>query len=252
MITLPWLDPNLRPAFPAPDSALTDPPGLLAFGGKLNAHWLLTAYRSGIFPWFNPDEPILWWSPNPRMVVKPADVKIHRSLKKTLRKDIFTLTIDHAFEQVINECAGARSYTNLTWITDDIKAAYTELHQKGYAHSVEAWYNGQLVGGLYGVSIGKVFCGESMFSHMNDASKVAFVYLSTQLQTWQYRLIDCQVYTEHLASLGANEIGRSEFMDYLKLYSTAVVPEQAWQDSGILASSEILKRLETSSPSDQC
>ncbi|OPX57143.1 leucyl/phenylalanyl-tRNA--protein transferase [Oceanospirillum multiglobuliferum] len=244
-MTLPWLDPDLPPEFPPTAHALKDPSGLLAFGGKLNAHWLQVAYRSGIFPWFNPDEPILWWSPDPRMVVKPEAVKVHRSLKKTLRKQHFSFTVDQAFEQVMHQCAGARNYTHLTWITDDIKAAYIELHQKGYAHSIETWCDGKLVGGLYGVSVGKIFCGESMFSHVSDASKAAFVYLATHLKRWDYQLIDCQVYTDHLASLGAAEIGRTEFMDYLKLYGAAVLPLDAWQGELCATSEAVLERLDS-------
>lgn len=243
MITLPWLDPERAPEFPPTEMALKDPSGLLAFGGQLNAHWLLTAYRSGIFPWFNPDEPILWWSPDPRMVVKPEAVKVQRSLKKTLRKQLFNFTIDQAFEQVIHQCAGARNYTNLTWITDDIKAAYTELHHKGYAHSIETWCNGELVGGLYGVSVGKVFCGESMFCRMTDASKAAFAYLASNLKQWDYQLIDCQVYTDHLSSLGAAEISRTEFMDYLKLYGAAVLPQEAWPKNSGSTSAALLEQL---------
>lgn len=228
MIELPWLDPKMRPAFPPVEMALSDPPGLLAFGGQLSPEWLISAYRSGIFPWFNPGEPILWWSPDPRMVLQPEQLRIRRSLRKVLKKQLFEITFDQAFEQVLQGCAAARNYTDETWLTDDMRAAYHQLHQEGYAHSVEAWQDGQLVGGLYGVAIGKVFCGESMFTRVNDASKVAFVHLVRQLEAWDFKLIDCQVHTDYLASFGASEIERSEFLNYLKWYGAAPSSPGPW------------------------
>ncbi len=228
MIELPWLNPEQTPCFPPVTEALADPPGLLAFGGQLNAEWLLSAYHQGIFPWFNPGEPILWWSPNPRMVIFPEHFKIRRSLKKTLRKQPFEITLDTAFSDVLEGCAAARSYTNETWITAEMRRAYQELYQKGHAHSVEAWQNGKLVGGLYGVAIGRIFCGESMFSCATDASKVAFVHLVQQLKAWQFELIDCQVYSDHLASFGAEEIDRARFLDYLKQYASTPMPVGSW------------------------
>ena len=228
MIELPWLDPEMPPAFPPVDMALTDPPGLLAFGGNLSPQWLIGAYRSGIFPWYNPGEPILWWSPDPRMVLQPEQLKIRRSLRKVLKKNLFQITFDQAFEQVLEGCASARSYTSETWLTGDMKSAYLQLHKEGYAHSVEAWRDGELVGGLYGVAVGKIFCGESMFTRVNDASKVAFVHLARQLEAWNFKLIDCQIHTDYLASFGASEIERREFLDYLKWYGAAPGIPGAW------------------------
>ncbi|WP_417595111.1 leucyl/phenylalanyl-tRNA--protein transferase [Oceanospirillum sp.] len=228
MIELPWLNPEQPPYFPPVTEALADPQGLLAFGGQLNAQWLLTSYHQGIFPWFNPGEPILWWSPDPRMVIFPEHFKIRRSLKKTLRKQPFEITFDTAFAEVLNGCAAARNYTDETWITEEMRSAYQELHQMGHAHSVEAWQDGKLVGGLYGVAIGRIFCGESMFARATDASKVAFVHLIQQLKAWQFELIDCQVYSDHLASFGAEEVDRACFLDYLKQYATAAMPVGHW------------------------
>lgn len=228
MIELPWLDPEQPPLFPPVTQALDDPPGILAFGGQLTAPWLLEAYRQGIFPWFNPGEPILWWSPDPRMVILPENFKVRRSLKKTIRKQLYEITFDQAFDQVLDGCAAARNYTDETWITPEMRTAYLGLHHDGYAHSVEAWQDGKLVGGLYGVAIGKIFCGESMFARATDASKVAFVHLVEQLKAWGFELIDCQVYTDHLASFGAEEIERARFLDYLKLYAAAPMPVGHW------------------------
>ncbi|WP_051205775.1 leucyl/phenylalanyl-tRNA--protein transferase [Oceanospirillum maris] len=224
MIELPWLDPEQPPLFPSVDEALSDPPGLLAFGGQLNAHWLLHAYQSGIFPWFNPGEPILWWSPSPRMVILPAEFKVRRSLKKTLRKQLYDITFDQDFKSVLEGCAAARNYTEESWLTPEMRQAYLALHHAGYAHSVEAWQDGQLVGGLYGVAIGRIFCGESMFAKATDASKVAFVHLVEQLKAWKFELIDCQVYTDHLASFGAKEIERQVFLGYLAEYANVAMP----------------------------
>ena len=231
MIELPWLDPDGPALFPTVETALEDPPGLLAFGGSLTPEWLIQAYRQGIFPWYSPGEPVLWWSPDPRMVLKPNEIKIRKSLRKVLKKKPFEVTFDQAFEQVLEGCSAARAYTDETWISDEMKMAYTRLHQEGYAHSVEAWQDGELVGGLYGVAIGKIFCGESMFTRVNDASKVAFVHLVEQLKTWDFKLIDCQVYTDYLASFGAQEIERAEFLDYLKWYGAASRLPGQWKIS---------------------
>lgn len=200
-----------------PDVSNSNEDGLLAMGGDLNVNTLISAYAQGIFPWFNDDQPILWWSPDPRMVLYPADLKISRSLKKTLKKEHFKVTINHAFSRVIDACALRGQQNSLmqneeTWITDDMQTAYTQLHEKGYAHSMEVWQNQQLVGGLYGVCLGNVFFGESMFSRVSDASKVAFVHLAAM----GFDLIDCQVSSAHLASLGAKEIPRADFLKQLK------------------------------------
>ena len=224
------LDPNnSREDFPPLTKALTDPDGLLAAGGCLSEKRLLKAYRSGIFPWYSPDEPILWWSPNPRLVLFPDQLIVSRSLRKKIRQNIFTFTINKAFNQVISACAKPRSYSEGTWISDDIKQAYSRLHQSGYAHSAEAWLNGELVGGLYGIALGKVFFGESMFHTYTDASKVVFVSLVEQLKAWDYQVIDCQVHSEHLASLGAINCERNRFIDLLNQYCDEPANEGAWQ-----------------------
>lgn len=201
--------------FPSPNLALEEPNGLLAFGGDLSAERLLLAYQNGIFPWFNEGEPPLWWSPAPRMVLYPTEIKISRSLRKRLNRQEFELTFDTCFAQVIKECALSRQATTGTWITSAMQTAYLQLHQQGYAHSVEVWQNQQLVGGLYGLALGGVFFGESMFSLVSDASKVALVKLCEHLEDQGFSLIDCQVYTDHLASLGAREISRELFLQAL-------------------------------------
>lgn len=206
---IPWLDPE--DDFPPLARALRRPNGLLAAGGDLSPERLLRAYRRGIFPWYGEGEPILWWSPDPRMVLFPAELKVGRSLRKVLRKGAFRLTADTAFEAVIEGCSAPRLDQPGTWITPDMKQAYVRLHALGVAHSVESWREGELVGGLYGVALGHAFFGESMFSRASDASKVALVGLVRQLQAWEFELIDCQMRTELLASFGAREIPRSEF-----------------------------------------
>ncbi|MCK5640521.1 MAG: leucyl/phenylalanyl-tRNA--protein transferase [Gammaproteobacteria bacterium] len=212
-----WLDPqDARYRFPDPGLALREPNGLLALGGDLSPQRLLAAYRKGIFPWYNEGQPILWWSPEPRAVLYPDRIKVSRSLRKTLKKKLYTVTMDQAFDKVINACAAPRKNEPGTWILAEMKQAYCQLHQLGYAHSVECWNNGKLVGGLYGVAIGKVFFGESMFSRETDASKVAFVHLAGQLHQWEYGLIDGQVSSAHLTSLGAEEIPRQEFLTQLE------------------------------------
>jgi leucyl/phenylalanyl-tRNA--protein transferase len=214
--------------FPPITKALTEPDGLLAIGGCLSTERLLKAYRLGIFPWFNPDEPILWWSPNPRLVLFPDKLSISRSLARTLRRNSFTITCDKAFDQVVNACAAPRKQSDGTWIGRDIHQAYRELHHKGYAHSVEAWMDNELVGGFYGVALGQVFFGESMFHKKTDASKVAFVTLVKHMQHWGYQLIDCQVHTSHLSSFGAIEIEREQFSDILNICCERPVDPGAW------------------------
>ncbi len=211
MSQLPWLEPD-DISFPPTTSALSDPNGLLAVGGDLSPARLIAAYRLGIFPWFDDGQPILWWSPNPRAVLFPEKIHLSKSLKKKLRKHVFSVTGDQQFSRVVAHCAQVpRGEQDGTWITDDMIDAYSELHRMGVAHSVEVWHEGQLVGGLYGLAIGGVFFGESMFSLITDASKVAFVYLSSQLQRWGFAVVDCQVTNPHLLSLGAEEIDRSRF-----------------------------------------
>jgi leucyl/phenylalanyl-tRNA--protein transferase len=198
--------------FPPVETALVDPNGLLAMGGDLSVARLLDAYRHGIFPWFNPGEPILWWSPDPRMVLVPGEVRVTRSLAKRIRNAGFEVRVDTAFAEVMRACAAPREGESGTWISPAMVAAYTRLHQAGYAHSVETWHDGRLVGGLYGVAIGRMFYGESMFSREPDASKVALVRLAQQLQQWGFGLIDCQMETSHLASLGARTMPRAAFI----------------------------------------
>lgn len=190
------------------------PEGLLAIGGDLRCERLLHAYRNGIFPWYNFGQPILWWSPDPRTVLFPEKLKISRSLNKTLRAGTLRVTFDRDFTGVMRACAAPRRKdpSGGTWITPEMLAAYSELHARGYAHSVEVWQDDVLVGGLYGIALGKVFFGESMFSRINDASKVALVHLVRQLAVWKFHVIDCQQKTAHLLSLGAEEIPRTQFI----------------------------------------
>lgn len=203
-----------------PDPALASPSGLLAVGGDLSTDRLLLAYRHGIFPWFSHGDPILWWSPDPRMVLPVEALTVPRSLAKRIRRGDYRLTMDQAFEAVIARCARApRPGQYGTWITDEMQRAYVALHERGHAHSVEAWRGDELVGGLYGIAVGRVFCGESMFAAAPDASKVAFVELVRQLGRWGYPLVDCQVHTDHLARFGADEVPRGEFIGALHALS---------------------------------
>lgn len=226
---LPFLDPsNPDEDFPAIDSALAEPDGLLVAGGCLSSQRIIKAYQQGIFPWYSPGEPILWWSPNPRLVLFPDKLKISRSLRKTIRKEVFKLTYNQAFPQVMQYCAAPREKESGTWINEEMYLAYTQLHQQGIAHSFEAWFNDELIGGLYGIAIGQVFFGESMFHRKTDASKVAFCSLVQQLAEWGYQLIDCQVRTDHLTSLGAEEIKRDHFSKLLKQYCPHSPSDAAW------------------------
>jgi leucyl/phenylalanyl-tRNA--protein transferase len=209
---MPVFTLSKRLSFPPAHLAIKE--GLLAVGGDLSVERLLVAYRNGIFPWYSEGEPILWWSPDPRLVLYPAELRISRSLQKTIRRNLFQTTFDSAFDDVVQACAETkRTYGDGTWITDEMKEAYGRLFYRGYAHSVEAWQAGNLVGGLYGVSIGRVFFGESMFSRVSNASKVAFVALVKDLQHRAFVLIDCQVRTDHLIRFGAREIPRKHFLE---------------------------------------
>ncbi len=211
---LNWLDKN-TPSFPEPATALRKPEGLLCAGGNLDVETLLKAYQQGIFPWFNEDQPILWWSPDPRMVLFPSHLHISTSMKKWLKKSLFTLTWNNAFESVVCACAHHRS--DGTWITDEMIDAYVQLHKQGCAQSVEIWDKNELVGGLYGPFIGEVFFGESMFSLVTNASKMALINLA---QSNHFKLIDCQFQTAHLQSLGAGLISREQYLKYLKKYTS--------------------------------
>lgn len=198
--------------FPHPETS--DKQGLLAMGGDLEPERILYAYSQGIFPWFEPGRPILWWSPNPRLILLPDSFNCSRSFKKTLKKP-FYYSIDTAFSQVIKACATSSNRDNNTWITQEMLAAYTSLHHMGYAHSFEVWYDHKLVGGLYGLSLGSAFFGESMFHHVTDASKLALYYLCTTMKQWGFGLIDCQMPTTHLLKMGAQVISRSQFLHML-------------------------------------
>ncbi len=209
--------------FPPAGTAHEHPNGLLCAGLELTPERVLEAYRCGIFPWFNEGQPVLWWSPDPRMVLFPDEFRLHRSLRKTLRRGGYVVTCDRAFDRVIEGCAEPRPDQDGTWITDEMRAVYGELYRRGIAHSVETWVEGELVGGLYGLALGRVFFGESMFARATDASKIAFAHLVLQLTRWGFGLIDCQQETAHLASFGARPIARAVFLAHLErlLHSTA-------------------------------
>ncbi len=210
---IPWL--SHPDQFPLPEAALREPNGLLAAGGAINPSWLLAAYRCGIFPWYMPEEPILWWSPNPRMVLFPSELHVGRSLAKVMRNRAYTIRFDTVFREVMLSCAAPRTDSHGTWISDDVLEGYCALHRLGYAHSIETWIEGELAGGLYGVALGGVFYGESMFARRPDASKIAFAYLVPWLQQQGFSLIDCHMRTHHLARFGGREIPRGEFCMHL-------------------------------------
>ena len=209
-MTIPWLDTD--DPFPPVEGALEDPNGLLAAGADLSPARLVDAYRRGVFPWFNEGEPILWWSPDPRMVLFVRELRVPRSLRRVVSSGRFTVTLDTAFADVMAGCAEPRPDQEGTWISEEMTAAYVRLAAMGDAHSVEVWQGPQLVGGLYGVALGRMFYGESMFSRVSNASKVALVHLARQLDRWGFELVDCQMSTAHLASLGAREVPRGEFL----------------------------------------
>jgi len=213
--------------FPAAENALDDPDGLLATGGDLSLERLQLAYRSGIFPWFNQEDPILWWSPDPRAVFYPDKIHISRSLKKIIRKMPYRITLNHNFPAVIYQCASIRQEG--TWISPAMQSAYIALHQNGIAHSVEVWHGDQLVGGLYGIGMGKIFCGESMFSKQDNASKFAFIALTQHLCRYDFKLIDSQILNEHTASLGATEIARAFYLTLLNQYRDILPEKTCWQ-----------------------
>ena len=230
-----WLDQN-DCRFPDSRLALRQPNGLLAVGGSLDPDTLLNAYHQGIFPWYSEDQPLLWWSPDPRAVLFPEQLRISRSLHKTISSSRFSVTCDQAFAQVIHACAAPRTDADAagTWITAAIRDAYNHLHQLGYAHSIEVWEAGVLAGGLYGLALGRVFYGESMFHHQRDASKVALVYLVQHLRAQGFQLIDCQQATPHLESLGATTIPRQQFNELLQRYSRDECFKPDWQLSATL------------------
>jgi leucyl/phenylalanyl-tRNA--protein transferase len=210
---IPWLDGD--DPFPPVSRALDEPNGLLAAGGRLTIERLVSAYRQGIFPWYSEGQPVLWWTPDPRMVLEPSAMRISRSLRKRLRRREYEVRVDTCFTEVMRACAEPREGQPGTWITAEMSRAYTALHRHGVAHSVEAWLDGALAGGLYGVALGRMFYGESMFTRATDASKIALAHLARQLERWEFGLIDCQMETAHLASMGAHAVPRREFMNRL-------------------------------------
>lgn len=207
---LPWMNPD--EPFPPLENALREPNGLLCAGMDLSPERILEAYRHGIFPWFNPGEPVLWWSPDPRMVLVPSEIKISRSLNQRMKRGGYEIRVDTRFREVMQACAEPRDGQEGTWIVPAMLEAYTRLHLMGFAHSVETWIDGALSGGLYGMAIGRMFFGESMFSRKTDASKLALVHLCRQLDAWGFGMIDCQMETSHLASMGARPIAREVFI----------------------------------------
>jgi leucyl/phenylalanyl-tRNA--protein transferase len=232
-MTIPWLDAG--DPFPAVERALKDPNGLLAAGGDLSPERLIDAYTRGIFPWFSDDEPPLWWSPDPRMVLYLGEVHVSRSLRRAIRSGQYAVTFDAAFDGVMAACAAPRPDSDGTWITSEMMAAYRTLAGQGWAHSVETWADGQLAGGLYGVAIGRMFYGESMFSRRTDASKIALVCLVRQLEKWGFELVDCQMSTRHLASMGARDIPRVQFLSIVKRLVRLPPPPAPWRfDDGLM------------------
>ena len=226
---IPWLKTPLD--FPAVETALAEPNGLLCAGGDLAPATILKAYSRGIFPWYSEGQPVLWWSPNPRMVLFPDEFKVSKSLAKTARSGKFEIRFDSAFPAVMAGCAAPRTPEGGTWIVEAMQAAYTRLHELGFAHSVESWRDGELVGGLYGIALGRMFYGESMFARTTDASKVALVALVEKLKRDGFELIDCQQETRHLASFGARPIPRKEFTRRLQdliVFNQAMPPTSAW------------------------
>ncbi|MCW8933902.1 MAG: leucyl/phenylalanyl-tRNA--protein transferase [Gammaproteobacteria bacterium] len=230
MISLQWLQDESTSAFPAVETSLDEPEGLLAAGGDLSIERLVRAYKEGIFPWYSDAEPILWWAPDPRFVLRPQELKISRSLGKNVRNNNFEIRMDTAFEEVISICASQpRKNQPGTWITNEMKQAYINMHYAGHAHCVECWDGNELVGGLYGIHTGQVFCGESMFSKQSNASKIALVHLCQFLNLNGFKLIDSQVYTEHLERLGAKMISRAEYINILQQSHQVVMPDN-WSD----------------------
>jgi len=228
VIRIPFLDPERPDDFPPVEHALRDPDGLLAAGGDLRPDRLLAAYRRGIFPWYSPGQPILWWSPDPRTVFATDRMHVPRRLARWLRGCDWNLRADSAFETVMRACAAPRAGQRGTWIDDDMLAAYSELHRLGHAHSIEAWNGDTLVGGIYGVAIGRMFFGESMFSTAENGSKVALLALARAMQTWNYPILDAQIASPHLFTLGALEIGRDEFVRYARALTAERGVEGSW------------------------
>jgi len=241
-IRLHWLDPrNPRQPFPPANQAMRDPNGLLAIGGDLSATRLLSAYAQGIFPWYNPDEPILWWCPDPRAVLFPAQFHVSRSLARRLHKDDYAVTLNRSFAAVLEACSAPRVRGRGTWLGPEMKQAYQDLHERGHAQSIEIWQRGELAGGLYGVSLGRAFYGESMFSRVDDGSKIALHYLCRQLRAWDFELMDCQISSPHLATLGAQNVSREQFLALLRAALAQPRPAGRWRfDTDVPAAAEHL------------
>ena len=225
---IPLLDQD-NPQFPDPRDALAEPDGLLAAGGNLHSQTLLRAYHCGIFPWYQDGDPILWWSPATRCVLEPSALHLSKSLRKTLRRNDYQVTVDRSFDQVIKACSEPRDEDGDTWITDEMIAAYIQLHNQSESHSIEVWRDGDLIGGLYGVTVGSLFCGESMFHTKTDASKVALYVLVEHMKHHHMSFIDCQMETPHLSSLGCETMPREEFISRLELSKNLKVADDAWQ-----------------------
>ena len=234
-----WLTDDCED-FPSVNNALEEPNGLLAAGGDLSTKRLINAYTNGIFPWYDDDQPILWWSPNPRAVIIPSQLHCSKSLKKSIRKSTLNYTFDKAFTDVIGRCGAVREHNRGTWITEEMRDAYTELHYQGHAHSIEIWDEQELVGGLYGVAIGKVFFGESMFSLQANASKMAMLAIGKHLGECGYKLIDCQVESDHLFTMGAVLITRDNFIQSLRNLVDATADKHPWDTSGKMLLRDLL------------
>lgn len=219
-------------AFPSPEQALKEPNGLLAIGGSLSIARLLSAYHQGIFPWFSPGDPLLWWSPDPRAVLWPEEFHLSRSMRRFRRNSPYQVTLNQAFDRVIVSCADRPD--DGTWITPSIIEAYCRLHHSGYAHSVEVWYNGELVGGLYGVAVGAVFCGESMFSRRENGSKIALYAFCQHFHSHGGKLIDCQILNDHTASLGARNIPRADYLTFLSALQEETLPANCWKEQQLM------------------
>jgi leucyl/phenylalanyl-tRNA--protein transferase len=238
-LNISWLTAD-KDNFPGVDNALEEPNGLLAAGGDLSPERLINAYSKGIFPWFDDDQPILWWSPNPRAIIIPNQLHCSRSMKKTIRKSTLHYTFDQAFNDVIQLCGSVREHNQGTWITAEMRAAYQQLHHHGYAHSIEIWNKQELVGGLYGVAIGKVFFGESMFSLLADTSKMAMLAIAIHLDKCGYKLIDCQVENDHLFTMGAVLMTRDDFIKSLINLVHIVPDKHPWDTSSKMLVRDIL------------
>lgn len=229
-----WLGSDDPPnSFPPVSSALTEPDGLLAAGGDLNADRLLYAYRHGIFPWYDEGQPLLWWSPDPRCVFMPGDYRVSRRLRQEVRRSSAEIRVNTAFGDVVRQCAGPRKSEQGTWITPAIMTAFDELHEQGWAHSIEVWESSELIGGLYGLAIGRVFFGESMFSRQPNASKMALLFVANRLDAGEIDLLDCQVVSAHLMSLGARTTARSDFISQLETACEPAKPLTNWPASPI-------------------